>query len=163
MKLTTRCRAFTIIELIMAMLISSVIIGIVYYVYIMFNHQFSNYREKANAIDEYLIFQKALQRDVESADAIKNPSANEIDCFTIADGRTVQYVFSNAFIVRSLQGAQDTFHIKNSGYEAEPVNDSTVLIKNLVLKMAVFDMPLRTTYTKIYSATQLMQQKPAYE
>jgi len=163
MKYTTRYQAFTIIELIMAMLISSVIIGIVYFVYILFNHQFSNYRQKANAIDEYLIFQRALQRDLESADAITNPSVKEIDCYTITGGRTVHYEFENTFIVRSLAGAQDTFFIKNSGYEAEPFNDSTNLIKNLVLKVSVFDIPLRTAYKKIYSATQLMQQKPAYE
>lgn len=163
MKWTTRYKAFTIIELIMAMLISSVIIGIIYYVYILFNHQFSAYRQKANAIDEYLIFRSAFQRDIESADAVTNPSTKEINCFTILGGLSVQYEFEDSCIVRSREGVQDTFLIKNNGYEAELVSDSTNLIKNLVLKIMVYDMPLRTTYKKIYSATQLMQQTPTYE
>ncbi len=162
MKATTRLRSFTIMELIMAMLISSVIIAIVFYVYLLFNHQFSNYREKANAIDEYLVLQKALQTDLESADVISTPSPNEITCMGIPDGRTVLYTFNNAWIARSCGDAQDTFRIKNNGYEATPLNE-TGLVESLVLKITVSAVPFRTTYRKIYSACQLMKQQPAYE
>jgi prepilin-type N-terminal cleavage/methylation domain-containing protein len=158
----TKVRAFTIIELIMAMLISSVIISMVYYVYILFNHQFSNYREKVNAIDEYLILQKALRTDMESADAISAPSASEITCSIIREKEMVVYTFSNGYIARSCGDARDTFHIKNSGYEATYFKE-TGLVETLVLKVSVSDGPFRNTCQKLYSACQLMKQQPAYE
>ena len=158
MKLTTKVRSFTIIELIMAMLIS-----MVYYVYILFNHQFSNYREKANAIDEYLILQKALHTDMQSADAISAPSASEITCSSMRGEEMVTYTFNNGYIARSCGEARDTFHIKNSGYEATYFKE-TRLVETLVLKISVSNSPFRTTYKKLYSACQLMkQQQPAYE
>jgi type II secretory pathway pseudopilin PulG len=162
-KLTTKVRSFTIIELIMAMLISSVIISMVYYVYILFNHQFSNYREKANAIDEYLILQKALQTDMGSADVISTPSATEITCSDLPEGKMLSYTFSSEFITRSNGEATDTFHIKNSGYEPTYFKETT-MVEILVLKISVSGVPFRTTYKKLYSACQLMkQQQPAYE
>ncbi|WP_205511070.1 PulJ/GspJ family protein [Longitalea arenae] len=162
MKRITRLQSFTIIELIMAMLISSVIISMVYYVYILFNHQFSNYREKAGAIDEYLVLQKALQTDIESADAIRAPSANEMTCSSNAAEQMISYTFSEGFITRSDGAVLDTFHIKNSGFEATPYNE-TGLVETLVLRIWVAGVPFRTTYKKLYSACQLMKQQTAYE
>lgn len=147
----------------MAMLISSVIIGVVYYIYILFNHQFSNYRQKANAIDEYLVLQKALLTDMEGADVISAPSATEISCSNLPEEKMISYSFSNEYITRSYGEAQDTFRIKNSGYEATYFNE-TDLVETLVLKLSVSDVPFRATHKKLYSACQLMkQQPPAYE
>ena len=146
----------------MAMLISSVIVGIVYYVYILFNYQFTGYREKAKVIDEYLMFQKALQKDIELADAIKNPLENEIVCYRQANENVTNYTFNGKSIIRSLGEVRDTFMISNSGYEAVPVKDMDI-IETLVLKITVYDEPLRLTFKKLYSACQIMQQQPAYE
>lgn len=157
-----KIQAFTIIELIMTMLISSVIIGIVYYVYMLFSHQFSNYREKANAIDEYLILKKAFQEDIDAASTIKTTSDNEVVCLGRPMVNEVHYIFNQENIIRSTAGTQDTFHIKKSGYEAFPVNNSD-LIETLVVNINLANEPFSTTYKKMYSASQLMQQPSTNE
>jgi hypothetical protein len=146
----------------MAMLISSVIIGIVYYVYLLFNHQFTTYRQKAKVIDEYLIFQKALQTDMQVADAIKSVSENEIVCYRQANEIVTNYSFNSNSIIRFMGEARDTFLISNTGYEAVAVKDPA-LIETLVLRVTLYDEPLRLTFKKLYSACQIMQQQPAYE
>lgn len=80
----------------------------------------------------------------------------------MAEAKMILYTFNNNYITRSCGDVQDTFRIKNNGYEATPLKE-TGLVGSLVLKITVHNVPLRATYKKLYSACQLMKQQPAYE
>lgn len=156
--------SFTIIELVMALLISSVVITIVYYVYLLFNNQFAGYQLKGAAMDEYFMLQKALQRDMEQADAVEAPSEHEIVCKTTVNGQTVTYNFiNNEVVVRINANKADSFRIKNNGYQWEPVSESIFLVKKLVLKVSIADVSFNAIFNKQYSALQLMKHEQSHE
>ena len=65
-----KLRAFTIIELVITLLISSIVISIIYYAYFLVNRQVGKYKDKKQSISSYFLFHKALQSDIDRADAI---------------------------------------------------------------------------------------------
>ena len=159
MKKVLKIRAFTVIELIMTLLISSVVIGIVFYAYLLFNNQFTRYQQKSISIDEFVIFQKALQTDLESAGVVKNIMANEIACYNGVNDKIVQYNFNSNFIIRSFEENLDSFEIKNSGCQAGFVNDHSDLVEKLIVNITIANVPFNAIFKKQYSACQLMKQE----
>jgi type II secretory pathway pseudopilin PulG len=154
-----RPASFTIIEMIMALLISSVVIGIVYYVYLLLNHQLAGYQSRASVMSEYILFQKALRTDMDWASAIDNPAPNEVQLHR-SDGQAVHYNFYQQCIVRSMADNRDSFRLPNKGCQVIPVSDSIGLVQKLVLDITVAGMPMQPVFTKQYSACELLQ--PVY-
>lgn len=152
-----RIPSFTIIEMIMAMLISSVVIGIVYYIFLLLNHQFAGYQDRSAVINEYLLFQKALQTDMERADAIEYPSEKVLVLRRSVDDQPVQYDFYDNFIVRTIGDYRDSFSIQNGGCVVTRVNDSTALVEKLVLNTNMAGEHVSPVFKKQYSASQLMK------
>src|SRR5688572_19782889 len=121
----------------MTLLISSVVIGIVFYAYLLFNNQFTRYREKSVIIDEFVIFQKALQTDIEWAGAIRNISTTEIACYNEVNDKIVHYNFNSDYIIRSFEEKIDSFAIKNSGCQASFINDHSDLVEKLNINITI--------------------------
>jgi competence protein ComGF len=143
--------------MIMAMLISSVVIGMVYYIYLLLNHQFAGYQDKSAVINEYLLFQKAMQADMERADAIGYPAEKVLVMRQPGDAQSVQYDFYNNFIVRTTAGHRDSFSIQNGGCLVTMVNDSSSLVEKLVLNTNMAGERVSPVFKKTYSACQLMK------
>ena len=112
----TRLPAFTLIELMVTMLISSISIGIIYSGYDIVSKQFRTYKTTNETIAEALYLNSLMNSDFSKArDAKKNR-----DGFTLLDyeNRSTVYEFSEEYIVRKVSFSTDTFHlpIKNSSY-----------------------------------------------
>lgn len=152
-----RIKSFTIIEMIMAMLISSVVIGIVYYIFLLLNHQFAGYQDRSAVINEYLLFQKALQTDMERADVIEYPSEKVLVLRRLVDDQPVQYDFYDNFIVRTMAAYRDSFSIQNGGCLVTRVNDSSALVEKFVLNTNMAGERVTPVFIKQYSACQLMK------
>jgi type II secretory pathway pseudopilin PulG len=158
-----RVASFTIIELVMALLISSVVITMVYYSYLLFNNQFSGYQAKSVAMRGYLLLQKSLQIDLEKAEAIESLSESQILFRDGLTGQTTEYDFSKNAIVRTLDQTRDSFHVKNNGFSSIPISDSNPLIGKIVLKVKVGDVSFDAVFQKQYSALEIMKQEQSNE
>lgn len=152
-----RIKAFTIVELVMAMLISSIAIGIVYYAFLFFNKQFLAYENRSQLTSDLLLAEKALQTDIERADIV----TDSLGSFIILRGNTpcdeVIYEAGGKNIVRRCGEAVDSFRIENKGMRTIYVNDSVNLVSQIVFQLVINNSHLEKSFSKQYSADQLMK------
>lgn len=159
-----RSAAFTIIEMAIAMLISSIVIGFCYYMYLFINGVAEKYRARNQSIDEYYLFSSALQKDVDRAELINGSvDSSRFELIgdenrgLIGDENRVSYFFGQKFAIREIAGEQDTFKL---GVEVERVgfvHDSLNLVEKLVVQVDLDTGRVHFLVNKQYSAGQIMK------
>ncbi|MBR9855992.1 MAG: hypothetical protein GYB37_15730 [Algicola sp.] len=103
-------KGFTVQELLVAMLVSSLIIGMIYTIYAQLNKQLYAYRDSYVERMEYQQFKKVLATDVFMGHTVERYGSNSIGIHFRKD--TYTYVFLKDMVVRNRNGVKDTFDIK---------------------------------------------------
>lgn len=133
-------KAFTIAELVVAMLLTSLVISLAYYSFFLFRGQFMQLEKKVSSNNELRMFQKAMQHDIDRANAIRDSAGS----YLLMD--TITYSF-NSMIVRE----NDTFDLRvikmDVGYTGKLVSNIIITLPGHVLY-----------FNKLYSAQQLMNE-----
>ena len=159
-----KLKAFTIIELVMSLLISSIVIGIVYYAFLFFNKQFIGYNNKSHFTSEYLLAGTALKTDMERAEAIRDSLADFIVIKGPMACEEVVYEVARKTIVRRCGETIDSFQVENNGMQAVYVSDSVNLVRQIIFEFVINNNPMKTVFSKQYTASQLMEgEKTSYE
>ena len=128
-----KLKTFTLIELIVAMLISSLVITISYYSYSIISRQFIYFRN----INEYTIEITRLNTVLKTDFAESKYCSQQANglSFVFEDNRKVSYEFYPEHIIRYMPGLTDTFHIQpanlNKLFFNEPSNNPKGLIDEL--------------------------------
>lgn len=105
-----RLKAFTILELIVAMAISSLLIGMCFIAYQIIIVQFSNYKTNNQRIQDMTLCNYLLTRDVSSANTISQPQQGIFEFES--HNEVLTYAFETDYIVRTNEGGADTFYLK---------------------------------------------------
>ena len=148
--------SFTIIELIITMMISSIIITFGYYSYFLLNNQFNKYHTNSTNINEYYLLSTTLQRDFDRANLIKDTIDNK-HLILKSDSTVIYYLIVDSTIMRGLNGNIDTFRIRGDIADVQYVNDSLNLIKEITFNATLNNQLLPFSITKKYSSKELMQ------
>jgi type II secretory pathway pseudopilin PulG len=148
--------SFTIIELVITMIITTIVISICYYTYLILDQQFTKYRKRSEAVNEYYLFSYALQRDAERSDGIKTTIDNS-DILFSNDDTLIVYSFQSNFVTRDINGKQDTFKIKAIIDSLPMVSDSLRLINSIFIQTEQGADHIHFFIKKYYSAQQLMK------
>jgi prepilin-type N-terminal cleavage/methylation domain-containing protein len=174
-----RLRAFTIIELVVAMAISSIVVSIAYYSFFLLYIQFNKFREKSAQMRQFRLLSGAIMNDVEQADWIKDTLDNEH--FVIGRGDTlILYSIDTNQVSRSViypemntsyllpsmsveytQGVKDSFNLNGTLQKLWFAGDSTGLmarglIKAGRLRIMVNRQDVYLSFNKQYSSQQIM-------
>jgi|GEM_PF-3122393 hypothetical protein len=147
--------AFTMIELVVAMLISAIVVAIVFYAWSLFSAQLQRRQAQSGKMAEYVLFHRALGRDVEKAQRISD-SAGYGSLRMDIDGHRVGYSIGADYILRDLDGVGDTFHLGGKVRQVRYVNDSIPLISILQLLITVDREDLVLTLRKEYTSAELL-------
>lgn len=154
-------KAFTIMELVVALLLSAILTGIVFYSYLLLNNQFRKYSVKSDTVNEYLIFQKALNRDIERCDYFKDTLSQTSILFKMpAEDFLISYLWSKQAVIREAGNSIDTFHFKLVGYDPHFIKNDLPFMNKIILTLDIDDIEVRPVFTKHYSAKQLMALEP---
>jgi prepilin-type N-terminal cleavage/methylation domain-containing protein len=160
-----KVKAFTIMEMTIAMLISAIVIGITYSAYTIISRSYTIYQTKNDGLALLSRIDQLLVKDFAHAEMI----SKTLDGLLLTSRLdTVAYVFAPDFIVR--KGAViDTFKVQTSGlstlFENQPVSEVSVeseqnrideLFFFIVLKNG--NMPYH--YQKPYSSVNLLERNP---
>ena len=152
-------RSFTIIELVMSLLISSIVIGIAYYVLLFFNKQYTLNQNKSQVTDEFLLFRQAMEKDFDKAEMI----SDSLDLFLVfkyqPSHSNIIYRIDTNNIVRQFENVTDSFSVKNNGYKTFHVNDNSNLISQVLFQIKLNNIIFETSFSKQYSAAQLMKEE----
>jgi type II secretory pathway pseudopilin PulG len=151
-----RIKCFTVIELIVGMIISSIVLGIAFYALIIFNTGIKNYSQKSNTVNEYLLFRNVFYRDWDHALLIKK-TINGICMYGKYQNYPEQeYLFDSSKIVRNSKISRDTFKLGNTLTRLELCSDEIKLIKLIQCKIYLNDQNIQFTIQKNYAALELM-------
>lgn len=139
-----------------AMLISSIAIGVVYYSYSLVKRQMDRRLRQSGKAGEYILFDNTFARDMERADQVRDSAG---DGHIIMSGRDhlIRYCIDTARIVRTEAGLTDTFFIPSGADSVQYVNDTLRLITHISLRLSVDRQPVRGSYIKNYTVVQLME------
>ena len=158
-------KAFTIIEVTIAMLISAIVIGITYAVFSIINQSYNSFNKKNEHMAVVLQLDKLLRRDFEHAELIIKDTSGIV--FHGSD-KTVRYKFDTAYVVR-IGLITDTFKVKtdtvNTLFESKTINETGASeeqnrLDQLDLFLVLQNEKITYHYHKIYSSANLINRNP---
>jgi Tfp pilus assembly protein PilE len=158
-----RVKAFTIMEITIAMLLAAIVIAITYTVYMIVVRSYSSYNAKSSNMAVLIRLDELLRKDFEKNEMIQR---TETGLLCTQRGKVVTYEFMPKAIIRS-SGIIDTFEVTtetiNSFFEDRPVSGSTMSeegrIDELQLLLVFGEKKITNTYFKHYSSENLIQRK----
>jgi prepilin-type N-terminal cleavage/methylation domain-containing protein len=104
-----RLPAFTIMEMLVAMVISGIIIGSGAFLYLNFNRYVTSAIQKSETENAVMLFCRAFEDDMQGASAIEQIS-DELSMKSEKKG-LITYFFSDDYIVRQQEEIVDTFSL----------------------------------------------------
>ncbi len=158
--------AFTIIEVVVTLAISSLITFIAWYAQSMLQRQFGRYQRDAMQLAKFRLLASALHHDADKADCIRDTVDDRHWIFSHAD-TAVYYTIEDSTISRSYwsEGVAftDTFQLKGVVRQLYHLNDSLLLITAIQLSVDVNRTPVEITEEKQYSAGQIIDAQKYFQ
>lgn len=157
-----RIRSYTVIEMMVVMLISSLGIGIAYTCYTIFSNHYLSYKKHSDELAEYILMDKLITKDVSASSRVEKISEGIVCRYK---KKNVQYEFYQNYVLRRAE-IIDTFHIQSTG---EPVfkrlgkteNIPGALLEEISFDTKYKDERLYFYYKKQYGADLLMGMEEA--
>jgi hypothetical protein len=150
-----RMQAFTIIDLIIALIISGIITGMGYYILQVLNRQITTYQKKVEVFNDFFLFETAWQQDWEKATYIRN-TGNLEWTFEFSNGTPVSYRLHNHRLIRHGETYRDTLPVFISNVQYHSNAMQLVEMFDIDLRIAEANVPC--TYHKTYPAKDLLLQ-----
>jgi hypothetical protein len=154
-----KLKAFTILEVLVAMVISTLVIGGSFLAYEMTYKQYKHYEEVSSCTNEAVSFHAALEKDMENAETVRVTDKG-LEC--LKKGEKIDYDFSGEYVLRKLTLVTDTFHVKNDsnlfslGSQEQKV--SGALIDKVCFRIDLKGEKQEVALSKHYGADGLMNE-----
>lgn len=161
----TKLKAFTILELTIAMLIAAIVIAITYTSYSIISRSFIAFRQKSEETAIMARLDQLLRRDIGRADMVMGAD-NKITMNGTPEGAVI-YELNDAYIIRR-SSAVDTFKVAVSNYqmlfEGRPPdhldNDEGDRIDEASFVVVSKSDSISYHYYKQYSSENLIKRNP---
>lgn len=147
-------KAFTIIELVIALLLSSVVIGVVYTAFALWKNQFTGYHNRSMETGGYAGLCKALQTDTERALYVEDSAG--VLLFRTPGRAGVRYRLAQRRLFRSEGENTDSFFVEVESIGLMKIKEELDLINGIGLKAIVEKKPVYACFTKQYAAKDLL-------
>ncbi len=125
--------AFTLLELLVGMIVSGLVLAATFSAYRIVTRQYAQYCKTTESTVELSGFLSRLERDV--ADAAEAYALSENTIQLVHASRTVDYSFSESYVLRSSSAHTDTFHVSvpaiQAFYKTEKAGDESLRIDEL--------------------------------
>jgi hypothetical protein len=147
--------AFTLMELIIGMIVSSIVVGTCYSGYLITSKQYNKYEVLKEEVNNIWQLHTCLTTDIKRAESL---TYTENHLTLKNDSLLLVYVFNDSCITRSVNETTDTFHF--SPLEINPVfvdETNSNLTKQFSFKISLFNEQQSLYYTKEYDAASLFQ------
>ncbi len=157
-----KLRAFTLLELLFVMILTTIIIGIGYLTFNISTKQLHSYRENSKKISEIFLVTMLLNKDFTEAKSVLK--ANDSLILTGDGNSSLQYFFTEEYIVRSANSVTDTFYYKTQNrsekFLDKPADVNRGLVDEIYFEIKTDDERAEIFHAvKAYSAAALMLQE----
>lgn len=160
-----RVKAFTLMEVTIAMLISAVVIGITYTSYSIIVKYYGTYHKKNAELAELTTIDHLLRRDFDRADSIRCDTGGLAFSF---NGQLIKYEFDTNFIIRKAARI-DTFKLETKVtdlfFEGIPIIEGRVIadkkpVDELSFTLIYEKAEIPYHYHKLNSSENLLNNAP---
>lgn len=153
-KISKDLRAFTIMELLIALALTAVIFAISLYAVGLFRQSLERRVKRFNVSSTEYLLKKAIKKDCLMAEEIfeKNDSLIFMKGGEIA----LSYVFMQGAVLRKRQLATDTFKIVSSVKDIQKIADSVDLVSGFTLVLDTLQSKNEMYFIKPYSDQQII-------
>jgi len=161
-----QARAFTIMEVTIAMLISAIVIGITYTVYSIISRSYNSFNTKNEEMAVVIRLDELLQKDFDRSECISKDTAGIT--FQTANNNLVKYKFDRDYVLR-IGLITDTFNVNpdtvNTFFETNAVDEigeraEKNRVDELNLTLTSQNGKITYHYLKVYSSENLFNRKP---
>jgi prepilin-type N-terminal cleavage/methylation domain-containing protein len=149
-----KLHSFTLVEMIVSMMLSSIIIGIVYYSFLFFSGQIGRVRLSKKQYSEFRLLKKGLSHDFKNALAITD-SANLVIICINSSGQT-RYYFGDSAVTRYTNENVTRFDLSQVKYQPEYMKDIPKLLNSIEITLRNKSTELNFAINKIYSASDIL-------
>lgn len=152
-----KLKAFTLMELLVGMIISSIVIAFAYSAYSLIYKQYVSYRSVKSKVIETMQLHTVMSNDFNNSE-YSTFDSNKLKLNTT--NNTLTYNFIDSLIIRIDNELSDTFKLVARTIQVKPVFNDVIsndtLINNIQFDVFVFDNTEHFTFTKKYTAQTLM-------
>jgi Tfp pilus assembly protein PilW len=156
-----KIKAFTLLDLLVGMIISSLVIGFCFMSYFIIYKQYLNYRTTKQVISDVVLLNTVISSDFIRSNKITTGNENEL----ILDNETKQvinYHFTPEFIIRQTGETVDTFKINSSNcipvYVTDMENEKLSLLTGFSFDSNVLGEQEHFNFTKYYGADVIINE-----
>ncbi len=148
--------AFTLIELIVAMSIGSLVVIFAINVYDIIKKQFENYNNSNNITNDIFLVYDIMHDDFDKADKIVY-KYDDLE-IVLENGDQCKYSFEEDYIIRSFNNLQDTFNVKSENIKAYYDSKNAIeIVDEFSFETEVFENTINISFYKKYASDILMQ------
>lgn len=148
-----KLKAFTLMEMMVVMVVSSVAISICFACFNLIQRQFLRFKERQEAFSVHLEIDRLLTKDFSDCRHILKTQQG---CSCIYDSHTVSYDFLDGMIVRSDSAQRDSFNIPLSQIEVrqtgQDVAENGEMIDELIMRFLIDEDEFSLSFQKLYGA-----------
>lgn len=145
--------AFTILEIVISLAIMSIIVAMVYSIYVTISEQLYQYSAETELINEHNRAHASLKRDLYNATKISSVGEETIQIVKPLD--TVLYKIFNKELIRINSNASDTLKTKVNSIRVQTDQDELgVSFKSILLAYELLGQPLESRYYKNYGVAE---------
>ena len=162
MKKRNNIPAFTIMELVIAMLISAIAIGLMYSAYTIVSKSYLSFTGRNEDISTVLLLDQRLNRDISKAEVITRVN----NTITMKSGKdTIRYNFAGSLVIRQSL-LTDTFKVNTDGVltsfesmnvDEPPADNQGKVIDDIRFILLFKGQKIPYHYHKAYSSVNLLQ------
>lgn len=159
-----KLKAFTVMELIVGMVISTLLMGICFMAYKAVLKQFTNFKENNAAIQEITLTHYLLTKDTDKASKIYLKDESTL-AFEFEAQPPTYYTFEEKYIIRESSIVIDTLNVSVSGTNFTLLDQSPqhstqkILVLGISLLIGKGDGQLELNVNKDYDASQTITQQ----
>ncbi|HET6243888.1 MAG: prepilin-type N-terminal cleavage/methylation domain-containing protein [Bacteroidetes bacterium] len=153
-----KVKAFTIIELVVVMILTSIVVGIVYSSYSIVGNQFYMYKKTGIQNSQVALLKMLLNKDFTTSQTIKKGN-NEL--FFYQENNLILYGFGENFITRNSNAVKDTFAISPINIDTRFLNqvilNNNDIVDELYFEAEIFKQQQVFQFKKQYAADVLIE------
>jgi prepilin-type N-terminal cleavage/methylation domain-containing protein len=143
-----KLKAFSLIEIVVALFLSAIVISAVYSGYVFTHQQFFKFASIKTEISNYYKLSEVLHREFEMSQRVLKTGERRIAIEQM--NQTINYHFDQDFIVRAIKEQTDTFFFKVEGLEIIGFNiKNEVVLEHLRINL---NEERTLSFTKTYGA-----------
>ena len=146
-----KVKAFTLFELLIGMVISSIVIASSYFVYNLIYKKYLDYKEIRLNLVNFASFNAELENNFYHSKSIK---MNDKELSFVFDNKTIYFDFLDSIIIRTDSQVLDTFRISVENFEF--VENTEGLVSFVQFNSRLFDENFDLYFIKKYCAEELI-------